>query len=75
MPKTAQTCVLSSVGDQRKLTRNTLVVEAHLERVDQFPGTDYVPMDVFVNPETCKEHFHYSPTRAGTLGIAEATNR
>ena len=75
MPKTAQTCVTSSVGDQRKVTRKTLAVEAQLERVRCLSDNEYVPMDVFVNPETRKEHFQYSPIRARRLGISEAAAR
>jgi len=75
MPKRAQTCVTSNVGGQKNLTFNTLEVEPHLERVDCLSGNEYVPMDVFVNPETRKEHFQYSPIRARWLGMPEAAAR
>lgn len=75
MPKSAQTCVASNVGGQKNLTFNTLEIEPHLERVDCLSGNEYVPMDVFVNPETRKEHFQYSPIRARWLAMPEAAAR
>jgi len=75
MPKTAQTCVTSSAGTKKNLTTNTLEFAAHLERADRLSGSEYVPMDVFVDPETRKEHFQYSQIRARWFAIPEAIAR
>ena len=37
--------------------------EAELERLDREAGHDYLPMDVFVDPRTVKEHFQDSSIR------------
>jgi hypothetical protein len=75
MTKTAQICNASSIGYEKDLSLNTLEVEAHLGRVERLSGNEYVPMDVFVDPETRKEHFRYSPVRVRWFGIAEAAAR
>ena len=38
--------------------------EAELERLDREAGHDYLPMDVFVDLRTMKEHFQDSAVRA-----------
>ena len=38
--------------------------EAELERLDREAGHDYLPMDVFVDPRSVKEHFQDSSIRA-----------
>jgi hypothetical protein len=73
--KIAQTCVISNAGDQGDLTLGTREVEAHLERTDRFSDNDYVPMDIFIDPETRKEHFRYSPLPARWVEIPKATAR
>ena len=35
-----------------------------LEKLDREAGHDYVPMDLFIDPETMKEHFQASSIRA-----------
>jgi hypothetical protein len=39
-------------------------VEAELEKLDRQAGHEYVPMDLFVAPETRKEHFESSSVSA-----------
>jgi hypothetical protein len=75
MAKIAQTCVALNVGDQGDLTLGAREFEANLERIDRVSGDDYIPMDVFVNPQTRKQHFQYLPLRARWVGIPEATAR
>jgi len=41
-----------------------LETEAEAEKLDREIGHDYVPMDVFIDPRTMKEHFQESPIRA-----------
>ena len=38
--------------------------EAKMERLDREAGHDYLPMDVYVDPRTVKEHFQDSSIRA-----------
>ena len=42
----------------------SLHVEAELENLDRQAGHEYLPMDVFVDPRTIKEHFQNSSIRA-----------
>ncbi len=46
--------------DQNDWYLYSLEVEAKLETVDREAGHEYVPMDVFVDPWTIKEHFQES---------------
>jgi len=39
-------------------------LEGELEKLDRELGHDYVPMDVFIDPQTMKEHFKESSVRA-----------
>jgi hypothetical protein len=48
-----------------KRTSYSLEVEAELEASDRRAGHEYVPMDVFINPRTMKQHFQISSLRAG----------
>jgi len=46
-------------------TNGTLYsLEGELEKLDRELGHDYVPMDVFIDPQTVKEHFKESSVRA-----------
>ena len=45
-------------------TLYSLEMEAEVEKLDRESGHDYVPMDVFIDPRTMKEHFQESPIRA-----------
>ncbi len=42
----------------------SLEVETELEESDRKAGHEYVPMDVFVDPRTMKQHFQMSSIRA-----------
>ena len=44
-------------GSHMKWTLLSLKDEAEAEKLDRQAGHDYVPMDVFVDPGTMKEHF------------------
>jgi len=50
--------------DQNDWSLNSFEVEAELEKLDRQAGHDYVPMDVFVDPRTRKEHFQSSSVNA-----------
>jgi hypothetical protein len=43
--------------DQDDWSRHSLEIESALEKLDRQAGHEYVPMDVFVDPRTRKEHF------------------
>ena len=53
----------------------SLKVEAELEKLDRQVGHEYVPMDVFVDPRTMKEHFQDSAIRARWTEIHRAAAR
>jgi hypothetical protein len=48
-----------------KRTLRLLEVEAELEDFDRRVGHEYVPMDVFIDPGTMKQHFQMASLRAG----------
>ena len=50
--------------DQNDWSLHSIEVEAELEKLDRQAGHDYVPMDLFVDPRTRKEHFQSSSIRA-----------
>ena len=50
----------------------SLETEAEVEKLDREIGHDYVPMDVFIDPRTIKEHFQESPIRARLKEIHSA---
>lgn len=43
--------------DRNDWSLNSFEVEAELGKLDRQAGHDYVPMDVFVDSRTLKEHF------------------
>jgi len=57
MTNTKQNSIISTSGDQ---TDWPLKGEADLEKWDRQSGHQYVPMDVYVDPKTIKEHFQSS---------------
>ena len=50
--------------DHNDWSQHSLEIEADLEKLDREAGRDYVPMDVFVDPTTRKEHFQSSSIRS-----------
>ena len=50
--------------DQNDWSLHSFEVEAELGKIDRQAGHDYVPMDVFVDPRTRKEHFQSSSIRS-----------
>lgn len=50
--------------DQRDRSLVSLKVEAELMRIDEDAGHEYIPMDVFVDSGTMKDHFQLSSIRA-----------
>lgn len=50
----------------------SLETEAEVEKLDREIGHDYLPMDVFIDPRTVKEHFQDSPIRARLKEIHSA---
>ena len=53
-------------------TLYSLETEAEVEKLDREIGHDYVPMDVFIDSRTMKEHFQESPIRARLKRIYSA---
>lgn len=64
MTNTMQKPDTCSSEDQKDLSLDSLEVAAELERIDRQAGQEYLPMDVFINTRTMKEHFRYSSIRA-----------
>ena len=53
---------------QEDQTLYSLETEAELEKFDRELDHDYVPMDIFIDPDTIKEHFRDSSIRARLKG-------
>jgi len=53
-------------------TLYSLKAEAEVEKLDREMDHDYVPMDVFIDPKTMKEHFQEPPIRARLKEIHSA---
>jgi hypothetical protein len=49
--------------DHKDRSLYSLEGEAELEQLDRQAGHDYLPMDVYVDPRTVKEHFQDSSIR------------
>ena len=49
--------------DHQDWSLYSLEGEAELEQLDRQAGHDYLPMDVYVDPRTVKEHFQVSSIR------------
>lgn len=47
--------------------------EAEMEGLDREAGHDYLPMDVYIDPRTVKEHFQNSSIRARWRRIHPST--
>jgi hypothetical protein len=63
MTNTTQPITCTS-RDQKDWSLYSLEGEAELERLDRQAGHDYLPMDVYVDTRTVKEHFQDSSIRA-----------
>ncbi len=61
-------------GDHRDWPRYALEVEVELERLDRDAGHDYIPMDIFVDPRTMREHFQVSSIRSRWARIHAGSN-
>lgn len=51
----------------------SLESEAEMEKLDREAGHDYLPMDLFVDPRTRKQHFQESSVRARWTKIHPST--
>ena len=51
-------------ADRANKDQVSLFDEAELEQLDRQAGQDYLPMDVYVDTRTVKQHFQDSPIRA-----------
>lgn len=52
-----------------------LEAKAEMETLDFRIGHDYVPMDVFVDPGTSRQHFRLAPIRARWVRIKAVDDR
>lgn len=75
MTNTMSNPVTRSRSYQQDWSLHSLEVEAELERLDRHAGHEYVPMDIYVNPGTMKEHFQYSSIRARWFRIHKSADR
>lgn len=64
MTNTPQNPITCPSRGHKDLVLHTLEVEAKLEDLDRQEGHEYVPMDVFLDRRTIKEHFQSSSIRA-----------
>ena len=51
----------------------TLKGESELEYLDRSAGHQYIPMDVYIDPNTMEEHFHASSIRNRWLKVRKTT--
>jgi hypothetical protein len=72
MTNTVQNPSGCTSGDHKHWSPYSLEVEAELEKLDREAGHDYVPMDIFIDRWTMKEHFQDSSIRARWAGIHSA---
>ena len=47
--------------------------ESELEYLDRRAGHEYIPMDVYIDPNTMEEHFHASSIRNRSLKDRKTT--
>ena len=72
MTNMVQKTVMCTSRAHENETLYSLKTEAEVEKLDREIGHDYVPMDVFIDPRTMKEHFQESPIRARLKEIHSA---
>lgn len=60
MTHTTQTHITCTSSVHKTRTLGSLAVEAKLAKSDHQAGHEYVPMDVYIDAKTMKEHFRYS---------------
>lgn len=70
MTNTIQNSITYASRTHRNWIRDPLKRE--LEKLDREAGHDYVPMDVFIDPRTMKEHFQESAIRSRLTGTNSA---
>ena len=70
MTNTMRDFIKSRGRADRNWTRYS--VKGQLEKLDREADHDYVPMDVFIDPRTMKEHFQESSIRARLTGTYSA---
>jgi hypothetical protein len=63
MTNIKQSLAICTSGDQADWTLYSPKVEVELEKLDCQTGHQYLPMDVYVDPKTIKEHFQASSIR------------
>jgi hypothetical protein len=73
MTNTTQNLYICSGWDQKDWSLHSLEIEAQLENLDREAGREYVPMDVYLDPQTIKKHFQDSAIRARWAKIHLAT--
>jgi len=63
MTSTKQRSAICTGMSQTERVLGSFKGEAELEKLDRQSGHQYIPMDVYVDPKTIKEHFHASSIR------------
>ena len=59
--------------DQTRLGSCPLKGESELEYLDRRAGHEYIPMDVYIDPNTMEEHFHAASIRKRSLKVRKTT--
>lgn len=57
MANTKQNLIFGTSCDKTHMTVNDLKGEAEQESMDHATDHEYLPMDIYVDPRTLKEHF------------------
>ena len=63
----------SHADDQRCRGSCPLRSESELEYLDRRAGHEYIPMDVYIDPNTIEEHFHAASIRNRSLKDSKTT--
>jgi len=74
MTKTLHTITRTS-RDLKDRSVYSLEGEAELEQLDRQAGQDYLPMDVYVDTRTVKQHFQDSSIRARWMRMHPGARR
>jgi hypothetical protein len=56
-------------GDYKDWSLHSVEVEAELENLDRQAGHEYLPMDIYIDSATIKEHFGGSSIRSRWIEI------
>jgi len=72
MTNTTHDPIAANRSEHKARTLYSLEGAAKLQRADCHAGREYLPMDIFVNPEAMKQHFQRPSSGACGTGMRAA---